>query len=60
MSSALQSRNRENSYVDHIVHIQNIPNPEQIQYMNYTHAVAWTFNKDKKCNYKKLIFYFKI
>ena len=49
MLSASASRNRENSYVDHIIHIQNIPNPEQIQYMNYTHAVAWTFNKDKKC-----------
>ena len=49
MSNATVSRNRQNSYVDHIIHIQNIPNPDQIQYMNFTHAVAWTFNKDKKC-----------
>ena len=37
-----------NSYVNHISHIQNIPNPDQIQYMNYTHSVAWSFNKDPK------------
>ena len=37
------------SYVNHITHIQNIPNPDQIQYMNYSHSVAWSFNKDKKC-----------
>lgn len=37
-----------NSYINHITHIQNIPNPDQIQYMNYTHSVAWSFNKDKK------------
>ena len=60
MSSKLASRNRENSYIDHIIHIQNIPNPEQIQYMNYTHSIAWTFNKDKKCNYKLIIFYLKM
>ena len=60
MSSKLASRNRENSYIDHIIHIQNIPNPEQIQYMNYTHSIAWTFNKDKKRNYKLIIFYLKI
>jgi hypothetical protein len=55
MSNAIASRNHQNSYVDHIIHIQNIPNPEQIQYMNYTHAVALTFNKDKKCNLKYII-----
>ena len=37
------------SYVNHITHIQNIPNPDQIQYMNYSHSVAWSVNKDKKC-----------
>ena len=36
------------SYVNHITHMQNIPNPEQIQYMNYSHSIAWSFNKDKK------------
>jgi hypothetical protein len=55
MSNATVSRNRQNSYVDHIIHIQNIPNPDQIQYMNFTHAVAWTFNKDKKCKLNILI-----
>ena len=49
MSNATASRNLQSSYVDHIIHIQNIPNPDQIQYMNFTHSVAWTFNKDKKC-----------
>ena len=57
MSNATVSRNRQNSYVDHIIHIQNIPNPEQIQYMNFTHAVAWTFNKDKKCKLNILILF---
>ena len=55
MSNTTASRNHQSSYVDHIIHIQNIPNPEQIQYMNYTHAVAWTFNKDKKCISKYII-----
>ena len=49
MSNATVSRNRQNSYVDHIIHIQNIPNPDQIQYMNFTHASAWSFNKQQKC-----------
>lgn len=39
------------SYVNHVTHIQNIPNPDQIQYMNYTHSVAWSFNKEKKCKF---------
>ena len=42
-----------NSYINHITHIQNIPNPDQIQYMNYTHSVAWSFNKDKSVRQKK-------
>ena len=37
------------SYVNHITYMQNIPNPEQIQYMNYSHSIAWSFNKDQKC-----------
>lgn len=40
---------REKSYINHISHIQNIPNPEQTQYMNYWHSIAWSFGKDKKC-----------
>ena len=42
-----------NSYINHITHIQNIPNPDQIQYMNYAHSVAWSFNKETKRKQKK-------
>ena len=50
MSISSEGRDkRMASYINHITHIQNIPNPEQIQYMNYTHSVAWSFTKDKKC-----------
>lgn len=45
---------RKESYINHISHIQNIPNPEQVQYMSYTHSIAWSFPKEKKC---KLIFF---
>ena len=41
---------RKKSYINHISHIQNIPNPEQTQYMNYSHSVAWSFTKEKKRN----------
>jgi hypothetical protein len=41
---------RKISYLNHITHIANIPNPEQIQYLNFTHSIAWTFPKEKKCN----------
>ena len=51
-TSSLIKDNRESSYLNHITHIQNIPNPEQIQYMNYTHSVAWSFTKDQKCKKK--------
>ena len=54
MSTSSLIDDRTSSYVNHITHIQNIPNPEQIQYMNYTHAIAWSFNKDKKCKKKKI------
>ena len=40
---------RKRSYINHISHIQNIPNPDQTQYMNYSHSVAWSFTKEKKC-----------
>lgn len=36
------------SYVNHISHIQNIPNKDQTQYLNYSHCIAWSFSKDKK------------
>ena len=40
---------RKKSYINHISHIQNIPNPEQTQYLNYSHSIAWSFSKEKKC-----------
>jgi hypothetical protein len=52
MSTSSLIDDRTSSYVNHITHIQNIPNPEQIQYMNYTHCVAWSFSKDQKCKKK--------
>ena len=39
----------------HISHIQNIPNEDQVQYMNFTHSIAWTFNKEKKCKITHII-----
>ena len=39
---------RTKSYINHISHIENIPNPDQTQYMNYAHSVAWSFTKEKK------------
>ena len=46
---------RKKSYINHISHIQNIPNPDQTQYMNYTHSIAWTFKKEKKCKNKNIL-----
>ena len=46
------SVDRKKSYIDHISHIQNIPNPQQTQYMNYSHSIAWSFSKEKKCKIK--------
>ena len=40
---------RKISYINHISHIANIAYPEQIQYLNFTHSIAWTFPKEKKC-----------
>ncbi len=40
------------SYVNHISHIKNIPNPEQVQYLSFTHSIAWTFPKSPKCKKK--------
>ena len=39
---------RKASYINHLSHIENIPNPEQIQYLSFTQCVAWFFNKEKK------------
>ena len=53
METVIQSANdRKKSYINHLSHIENIPNPEQIQYMNFTHSIAWSFNKEKKCKLK--------
>ena len=41
-------QDRKKSYINHLSHIQNIPNPDQTQYMNYSHCIAWTFSKSKK------------
>ena len=46
---------RKKSYINHISHIQNIPNPDQTQYMNYTHSIAWTFTKEKKRKNKNIL-----
>ena len=47
-SSKIPLISRKASYINHISHIANIPNPEQVQYMNFTHSVAWAFSKEKK------------
>ena len=44
-----------NNLVSHVAMIQNIPNPEQIQYLTFTHCVAWSFNKVEKCKIILLI-----
>ena len=49
-SSSNQFFNPPNPLVSHVAMIQNIPNPDQVQYMTYTHSIAWTFNKENKCN----------
>ena len=36
---------RKKSYINHVAHIQNIPNPEQTQYMNYSHSVGVLIKK---------------
>ena len=46
---------RQNSYLNHVSHIQNIPNPQQTQYMNYSHSIAWSFSKEKKCKNKNIL-----
>ena len=48
-NTTTKSYQPSNNLVSHVAMIQNIPNPDQIQYMNYSHSVAWSFNKDKKC-----------
>ena len=41
---------RAASYLNHLAYIDDKkPPPKQVQYMNYTHSVAWSFSKDEKC-----------
>ena len=39
-----------NNFINHLCHIENVPNPDQYQYMTLSHCYAWSFNKDKKRN----------
>ena len=48
--SPMNTISKNISYINHISRIANIRNPEQIQYMNFTHSIAWTFSKEKKSN----------
>ena len=52
-TAAKENIDRKTSYINHLSHIENIPNPEQIQYLSFTHSVAWSFNKEKKRKLKK-------
>ena len=42
---------RISSYLNHLAYIDEKPPPKQVQYMNYTHSVAWSFSKGEKCNF---------
>ena len=57
LSPSSTSISRKTSYINHISHIANIPNPEQVQYMNFAHSVAWTFSKEKKSIINYINFY---
>ena len=46
---------RKRSYINHIAHINNIPNPDQIQYLNYPQSIVWSFSKGKKRKTKNII-----
>ena len=41
---------RTSSYLNHLAYIDEKLPPKNVQYMNYTHSVAWSFSKEKKCN----------
>ena len=42
---------RASSYLNHLAYIDEKPPPNQIQYMNYTHSVAWSFSKGERRKY---------
>lgn len=46
---------RISSYLNHLAYIDEKPPPKQVQYMNYTHSVAWSFAKGEKCKYNNII-----
>lgn len=39
------------SYLHHLAYVDPKPPPKQVQYMNYTHSVAWSFSKGEKCKH---------
>ena len=46
------------SYLNHLAYIDDKkPPPKQVQYLNYTHSIAWSFAKENKRN---LIHYYFI
>jgi hypothetical protein len=46
------------SYLNHLAYIDDKkPPPKQVQYLNYTHSIAWSFPKENKRN---LIHYYFI
>ena len=49
---------RTSSYLHHLAYIDEKPPPKSVQYMNYTHSVAWSFSKEQKCNYNYFLFIF--
>ena len=49
---------RTSSYLNHLAYIDDKkPPPKQVQYLNYTHSIAWSFAKENKRN---LIHYYFI
>ena len=56
-NTTTKSYQLSNNLVSHVAMIQNIPNPDQIQYLAFTHCVAWSFDKVEKCKNNLLIIY---
>ena len=49
---------RAASYLNHLAYIDDKkPPPKQIQYLNYTHSIAWSFAKENKRNLIHYKFY---
>jgi len=46
------------SYINHLAYIDDKkPPPKNIQYLNYTHSIAWSFAKENKRNLIHYKFY---